>query len=306
MNGPTNGPINSPITETAGETAEINETNEADETGGTATTFSSPAALLRFFAAQHFLIWQFAKKDVLARYRGSVLGLLWSILNPLGMLAAYTLVFGFILKSRSGFGVTGDLDFALLLYAGLVVHGLASECITRAPMLVALQPNLVKKVMFPLELLPLSNLAANLFQAAINLAILLVFHALFAPEWSWHALLSPFVLLCLVPFLLGAAWLLAAFGVFVRDIAQVMALVSSLLLFLSPVFYPVTLVPEPWRAALYLNPLTPAIENLRRLLFAHEMPHWGELALLFAAGCVFAWIGLLLFRRMRPGFADVV
>ncbi|MCL2830590.1 MAG: ABC transporter permease [Betaproteobacteria bacterium] len=267
---------------------------------------ASPAPLLSFFLAHHFLIWQFAKKDVLARYRGSVLGLLWSILNPLGMLAAYTLVFGFILKSRSGFGASGNLDFALLLYAGLVAHGLVSDCITRSPMLIAAQPNLVKKVVFPLELLPVSSLAANLFQSAINLAILLVFHALLAPEWSWHALLSPVALLCLVPFLLGAVWMLSAFGVFVRDIAQVMALASSLLLFLSPVFYPVTLVPEPWRAALYLNPLTPAIENLRRMLFAHEMPHWGELALLFAAGCVFAWIGLVLFRRMRPGFADVV
>lgn len=255
---------------------------------------------------QRTLIWQFARRDVLARYRGSLLGLGWSFLTPLLMLAVYTFVFRVVFKARWADGAGGDFEFALQVYAGLIVFTLFAEVVNRAPRLVLEQPNLVKKVVFPLEILPWVAVLAGLFHVALNLVVLLAAAAIARGGLPLSTLALPLVLAPFVPLLLGLAWFLASFGVFVRDVGQIASLAVSLLMFLSPVFYPVSALPERWQPWLQANPLTPVIEQLRRVALDGLWPDWMQLALNLAIGCVFAWAGARWFAATRRGFADVI
>lgn len=252
------------------------------------------------------LIWQFARRDVLARYRGSLLGLGWAFLTPLLMLAVYTFVFRTVFKARWGDGTGGDFDFALQVYAGLIVFSLFAEIANRAPRLVLDQPNLVKKVVFPLEILPWVAVLAGLFHVALNLAVLLAAVAFARGGWPASALALPLVLASFVPLLLGVGWFLAALGVFIRDVGQITSLLVSLLMFLSPVFYPVSMLPPRWQPVLLANPLTPAIEQLRRVTLEGMWPDWSQLALQLAVGLAAAWLGARWFAATRKGFADVL
>jgi lipopolysaccharide transport system permease protein len=256
---------------------------------------------------QRALIWQFARRDVLARYRGSLLGLGWSFLTPLLMLAVYTFVFRVVFKARwaEGAGV-GDFEFALQMYAGLIVFSLFAEVVNRAPRLVLDQPNLVKKVVFPLEILPWIAVLAGLFHLALNLIVLLAATAIVRGGLPLSLLALPLVLAPFVPLLLGLGWFLAALGVFVRDVGQVTTLLVSLLMFLSPVFYPVSSLPERWQPWLRANPLTPVIEQLRRVALDGLWPDWPQLALHLAIASVVAWAGARWFAATRKGFADVI
>ena len=255
---------------------------------------------------QRALILQFARRDVLARYRGSLLGLGWSFLTPLLMLAVYTFVFLVVFKARWGTSNGDDFEFALQVYAGLLVFGLFAEVVTRAPRLVLDQPNLVKKVVFPLQILPWVAVLAGLFHLVLNLAVLLVAAAFARGGLPYTLVALPLVLLPIVPMLLGLGWFLAALGVFVRDVGQITSLVVSLLMFLSPVFYPVSSVPERWQPWLQANPLTPAIEQLRRVTLEGLWPDWTELALHAVVALAFAWLGARWFAATRNGFADVI
>lgn len=252
------------------------------------------------------LIWQFARRDVLARYRGSLLGLGWSFLTPLLMLAVYTFVFRVVFKARWGDGAAGDFEFALQVYAGLIVYSLFAEVASRAPRLVLDQPNLVKKVVFPLEILPWVAVLAGLFHLALNLAVLLVAAAVTRGGLSPGALSLPLLLASFVPLLLGLSWFLASLGVFIRDVGQITALLVSLLIFLSPVFYPVSILPEHWQPLLRANPLTPMIEQVRRVTLEGMWPDWTQLVLQFAVGIAVAWLGARWFSLTRKGFADVL
>jgi len=255
---------------------------------------------------QRTLVWQFVRRDVLARYRGSLLGLGWSFLTPLLMLAVYTFVFRVVFKARWAGEATSDFDFALQMYAGLIVFMLFAEVVNRAPRLVLDQPNLVKKVVFPLEILPWVAVLAALFHAALNLVALLAAAAIAYGNVPLSVLALPLVLAPFVPLLLGLAWFLAALGVFVRDVGQITTLAVSLLMFLSPVFYPVSSLPERWQPWLKANPLTPVMEQLRRVTLEGRWPDWSQLLLeLVIAGAV-AWAGARWFAATRKGFADVI
>ena len=251
------------------------------------------------------LLWELVKREFSGRYRGSFGGLAWSFAQPLFLLAVYTVAFGVILQARWGFP-GGTADYALMLFAGLIVFNAFSECFTRAPTLVTANPNFVKKVVFPLEILPwvlvLTALAHALIGVAAWIAGYVALHG--APHPA--AVLFPLVLLCFAPLLLGIGWLLAAFGVLVRDLAQVTALLAHALLFLTPVFYSIDAVPAGVRGILLANPLTFVVEQLRRVLFFGDAPAWGGLAFYFVAALAFAWACLAIFRRLRPGFADQV
>ena len=252
------------------------------------------------------LLQQFVQRQLLARYRGTLLGVAWSLLTPLLMMVVYTLVFRFVFHVRWPGGTDGGLDFALHLFAGMTVFGFFAEALVRMPALVAEQPNLVKKVRFPVEILPWVNLLSAFVFALPGILLLLLacVAAGVFPTLSWLAL--PLIWLPLLPLLLGLGWALSAVGVYVRDIGQILGLVVSLLQFLSPVFYPVSAVSPAVRPIMYLNPLTPVIEQSRAALFAGQWPDPLALVLQFAmAGCV-ALAGAWLFRRLRPGFADVL
>ncbi len=255
---------------------------------------------------QRALIWQFARRDVLARYRGSVLGLAWSFLTPLLMLAVYTFVFRVVFKARWGGDEAGEFEFALQVYSGLIVFSLFAEVVSRAPRLVMEQPNLVKKVVFPLEILPWVAVLAGLFHLALNLAVLLIAAAIARGGLPPSIVALPMVLLPFMPLLLGLGWFLAALGVFVRDVGQITSLAVSLLMFLSPVFYPISSLPERWQPWLRANPLTPVIEQVRLVALDGQWPDWPQLALHLAIASAVAWAGARWFAATRKGFADVI
>ena len=252
------------------------------------------------------LIWQFARREVLGRYRGSMLGVGWALLGPLAMLAVYTLVFRHIFKARWPGVDDSNIAFALNLFAGLIIFNWAAELINRAPRLITDQPNLVTKVVFPLHVLPWSALLASLFHALLATAVWLAVSLVAgkAPALAWLAL--PFIFVALAPFLLGLGWLLAALGVFFRDLAEMTGPVMGMMLFLTPVFFPASALPaflQPWVA---LNPLSVPIEALRAVVLLGQWPQWPALLGLGLGGLGLALLGGWVFSRTRGGFADVI
>jgi lipopolysaccharide transport system permease protein len=268
---------------------------------------ASPSMAIRSLVKHRSLIWQLTKREVLGRYRNSILGVVWSLAHPLMMLTVYTLVFRFVFKVRWGAEENqNSVDFALVLFTGLIAHSLLSECISRAPNLIVNNVNYVKKIVFPLEVLPLVSLATSLFHMGVNLIVLLLFYAVSHLSLNWTATMFPLLVIPLALVVLGASWFLASVGVFVRDVGHATGVASSLMLFLAPVFYPASALPEAYRPLLYLNPLTFIIEQARDVLIAGKLPSWYGLGIYFLCSVVVAWLGLVWFERTRKGFADVL
>lgn len=247
------------------------------------------------------------KREVIGRYRGSYLGLLWSFVNPVLMLAVYTFVFSVVFKARLGQDVSGNtIDFALLLFAGLIIFNLFSECISRAPSVILVNGNYVKKVIFPLEILPWVTLGSALFHAGLSMLVLLLFLIGMGHPISWTLLWLPMVILPLLLLIMGLSWLLASVGVFVRDIGQFIGMILTTLFFLSPILYPAAALPESLRSYLYLNPLTFIIEQTRAVILFGQLPDWHGLMIYYTIAALVAWAGLLWFEKTRKGFADVL
>jgi lipopolysaccharide transport system permease protein len=252
------------------------------------------------------LIRQMTHREVVGRYKGSVMGLLWSFLTPLFMLIIFTFVFSVVFAARWGTEEESKTQFALVLFAGLIVHALFAEVLTRAPGVVIGNANYVKKVVFPLEVLPAITLGSALFHTLVSLLILLAAFLFFNGFLHWTAILTPLVLLPLAVLSLGTGWILASLGVFVRDIGQVTGVLATALLFLSPVFFPVSALPDFMQPWMHLNPLTFIIEQVREVLIWGRLPNWtGLLKYLAGAGAV-AWFGFFWFQKTRKGFADVL
>lgn len=253
------------------------------------------------------LLWQLIVREIAGRYRGSLMGLLWSFLNPTLMLLVYTFVFGVVLRARwpQSDRLT-TVDFSVVIFAALIVHGLFSECITRAPGLIVGNSNFVKKVVFPLELLPWTTLAAALFHALVSVLVLLMALLLLNRYISWTAAFLPIVLVPLLLMTVGVSWFLAGLGVFVRDIGQVIGIVSTALLFMSPAFFPIEQVPKGLQLLVRLNPLTLPINQARQVLIWGTIPDWSALGLWFAISFLICWLGFWWFQRARVGFADVL
>jgi lipopolysaccharide transport system permease protein len=235
------------------------------------------------------------------------MGLVWPFLNPALMLAMYTVVFGVVVRARwpQGDRLT-TVDFSLILFAALIVHGLFSDCVTRAPGLIVSQPNFVKKVVFPLEVLPWTTLAAALFQAMVSILILLLAMLLLNRYIGWTIALLPIVLVPLLLLTVGLSWFLAGLGVFIRDIGHVMGIVSTALLFMSPAFFPIEQIPQSLRLLVHLNPLTLPINQVRQVLIWGTMPDWSAFSVWLLVSLAIAWLGFWWFQRTRPGFADVL
>ncbi len=254
------------------------------------------------------LVVQMIKREVVGRYKGSVMGLAWSFFNPVFMLAVYTFVFSVVVKSRWA-GSDGDdsqTQFAVVLFVGMIVHGLFAEVLNRAPTLILSNVNYVKKVVFPLEILPVIALGTALFHSLVSIAVLLGVFFLFNGWLQWSVVLLPFVLLPLVILTLGLAWLLASLGVFLRDVGQTIGIVTSIMMFLSPVFFPISALPEQYRPLLMANPLTFIIEQARAVLIWGHLPDWTGLGIYILAATAVAWLGYAWFQKTRKGFADVL
>lgn len=270
---------------------------------------TNPAALIRGLLNHRQIIVQITWREVLGRYRGSAIGLAWSFFQPLFMLTVYTFVFSEVFKARwGGAGAVqqSKTQFAVLLFAGLIVLNLFSEVINRAPTLVIANVNFVKKVVFPIEVLPVTALGSALFHSCVSVAVLLCALLAFNGSLMWTVVFIPLVLLPLIVVTLGIAWILASLGVFLRDVGQTVSLLTTVLMFLSPVFYPVSAVPSRFRPFIMANPLTFIIEQARDVLIWGHMPDWRGLSIYMVCACSVAWAGYAWFQKTRKGFADVL
>ncbi len=266
-----------------------------------------PAALVRGLWRRRDLLRQFTRREIRGRYRGARLGMLWVFVQPLVMLLIYTFVFGLVFRARWPGAQTESLaEFSVTLFAGLVVFQLFSECLGRAPFLVTGVPNYVKKVVFPLEILPVCSLGASLFHAAVNVLILLGAQVLVLGRVPLTALAAPLAVLPLLALSLGLGWYLASLGVFFRDLQQAVGLLITMLFFVTPIFYPLSAVPEPLRPLLRLNPLAFAVEAFRETLLWGRWPAWQEWTAWAAAGLAVLLTGYAFFMRTRRAFADVL
>jgi lipopolysaccharide transport system permease protein len=226
------------------------------------------------------------------------------------MLAIYTFVFGVVFKVRLDSQSTELYDdkfaFALLLFTGLILFNLFSECLSRSPGLVLANVNYVKKVIFPLEILPLVSLGSALFHAGISFLVLFTFMLVIDHSIHWTLIFLPIILLPLLLLILGLSWMLASIGVYVRDIGQFIGLILTMLLFMSPIFYPASALPESVRDYLFLNPLTFVIEQARAVTLYGQLPDWIGLVVYYMLASIVAWAGLMWFMKTRKGFADVL
>lgn len=253
------------------------------------------------------LILQLTRRDVIGRYRGSLMGVAWSFLNPLLMLTVYTIFFTVAYSPRIGANETGNHgDFVIVLFVGLIIHSFFGDCINRAPSIMVSNANYVKKVVFPLEILPVVTAIAALFHVCVSLLMLLLVQLLLQHTLSWTIIFFPLVMAPFVLMVLGGAWFLSALGVYVRDIGHLTGLLTTVLLFLSPVFFAVDTLPvkiQPW---IMINPLTFIIEQSRAVLLHGQIPNLRGLGIYTVVSVLAAWFGLWSFQKLRKGFADVL
>ncbi|AKC87216.1 sugar ABC transporter permease [Pseudoxanthomonas suwonensis] len=264
------------------------------------------AHLYRVLAGNLDLAIVLTKREVVGRYRGSFMGLLWSFLYPLLMLAVYTFVFSVVFQARWPSGQGTRIEFALVLFTGLMVFSVFSECVNRSPGLVLNNVNYVKKVVFPLEILPVVSMLSALFHLAVTMLVWFGFHLVYFGLPPVTAVLFPLVVLPLVLFTLGISWLLASLGVYLRDVGQVVGVGTTVLLFMSPIFYSIESLPEAYRPLLRANPLTIVIEQARDVLIWGRWIDFGEWSVMLALSAAFAYLGYAWFQATRKGFADVL
>lgn len=268
---------------------------------------TSLAALARSLWQHRDLIMQMTRREVVGRYRGSIMGLAWSFFNPILMLAVYTFVFSVVFKAKWGMDAEeSQYSFAIALFVGMIVHGMFAEVLNRAPGLILSNANYVKKVIFPLEIFPVIGMGAALFHTLVSLGVLLAAILLVHGGLAWTAIFFPLVILPLLIATLGVAWFFASLGVFVRDVGQTVGIFTTVMMFISPVFYPISALPKEFQIWLMLNPLTFVIEQSRAVIIFGKLPDWTGLGMYAAASLVMAWAGFWWFQKTRKGFADVI
>jgi lipopolysaccharide transport system permease protein len=252
------------------------------------------------------LLWQFTLRNVEVRHKGSHLGLIWSFLNPLLMLGLYVLVFGYIFGGR--FGIRPNetrMDYALGIFLGLTFFHFIAEVLGVSPSIIVGNPNFVKKVVFPLEILPAANVGGAVFHLLISFALVFLCMGLSGTSLSLGIFWLPVIIIPLVLLGLGLAWVISALGVFFRDIGQVMQFLTTALMWASAVFFTAQKYPAAW-PWLRFNPLLLAIDLTRDAVLWARPLNYHHLAYLYLTGFAACHLGHLAFRRMKPAFADVL
>lgn len=245
-------------------------------------------------------------REIVSRYRGSALGIVWSFFIPVLMLAIYTFVFSYVFKARWRVGTDSKTEFALVLFAGLMLFNMFADCVNRAPLQIISNANLVKKVVFPLEILSIVAVAASMFQMLVSLVVWLLFYFLVFGVPPVTALLLPLVVLPLVLFTLGVTWFLAALGVYLRDVAQITGVLTTTLMFLTPIFFPASAVPQQFQVLFLINPLASIVELARDVLIWGHTPDPAIYGYLLAMSLAVVWLGYAWFQKTRGGFSDVL
>ena len=254
-----------------------------------------------------YLFLQMLKRDIQQRYRGSQLGFIWAFIYPIMMLLVYTFVFGMVMRVKWGVEGQDNIDFGMILFAGLLCHGFLAEVFIGAVGLISGNHQYVKKVVFPLEILSLVSIANALFHMLLGLLMLVVIFLLTGGTLHWTIIFVPIVIAPLVVFLLGASWFISVLGVYLRDLSQFMGVLVTILLFLGPIVYPFTAVPETLQAyVLWLNPLTIIVEQLRAVLLFGQLPDWSLLGIYSVLSLLSLLLGAWFFVKTRDGFADVI
>lgn len=266
----------------------------------------SPLVLLNTLKTNWSLIYNLIKREVIGRYRGSIMGLLWSFFNPVLMLTVYTFVFSVVFKARWVGGTESKTEFALVLFAGLMLFNLFAECLNRAPNLILGNVNYVKKVVFPLEILPFVAMGSAAFHLLISLFVWLAFYLIFFGVPQATIVLLPVLLIPFFLMTLGLSWFLASLGVYLRDVSQIIGVMMTALMFLSPIFYPIAALPEEYHLFMQISPLTFTVEQARDVMIWGKGLDWGAWAMYMLLAAIIAWFGFAWFQKTRKGFADVL
>lgn len=268
---------------------------------------STPWAMMKTIWLHRALIRQMTVREVVGRYRGSFMGLAWSFFNPLLMLLVYTFVFTTVFHSRwAGTAATGKTSFAIVLFIGMIVYAIFADNINRAPTLITTNTSYVKRVVFPLEILPVIGMGASVFHALVSLLVWLLAYIFLVGAPHLTALLLPLVIMPFILGILGACWILASIGVFMRDVNQTVGILTTALMFLAPVFYSMDNLPAKFKPVVLANPATFIIEQARMVLVWGRMPDWAGLGIYSLVSLLFAWVGFWWFQKTRKGFADVL
>jgi lipopolysaccharide transport system permease protein len=265
-----------------------------------------PYALLGSLIQHRELLWDLVKRDFIGRYKGSMLGIFWSLFNPLFMLSIYTIVFSVAFKARWGTGEESKVAFAIVLFSGIIIHSFFAECLNRAPSLITSNPNYVKKVVFPLEILPWMALFSALLHFLVSFGVLLIFCLIAGVVVHIGVFLTPIILIPLVLMIMGFSWIFASLGVYLRDFSQVMGMVTTVTLFLSPIFYPIESLPEAYRVLLMWNPITLPVIQLRDIMLWGKPLQWDKWLISLSIGILVFLIGYWCFQKSRRGFSDVL
>lgn len=252
------------------------------------------------------LIWQLTKREISEKYKGSYMGVLWFVVQPILLLIVYTFVFSSVFKARWGDVDTSQVEYALILFAGITTYNILSDIVTRSPYLILSHSNYVKKVVFPLEILPIVLTLSSLFFNGISYLILIIGVSIIKAQFIWSTVLLPVVILPMVIIALGLSWFISSLGVYFRDVNQIVTVAFTALMFLSPVFYPITSVPEDMLFLYDMNPLSYVIENVRNVLIWGETPEYSSFMIELFVSVVVAFLGFLFMKKTKGGFADVL
>lgn len=268
---------------------------------------TSPISILQSIYRHRFLIFNMTRREIKKKYQGTFLGLIWSFLSPLLMLAVYTFVFGVVFKAR--WGISNEerhLDFAINIFAGLIVFSIFSDMINQSPSLIVGNSNYVKRVIFPLEILSIVSAGSVVFNSITSVLILLLVQFLLKGFLPLTFVFFPIVALPVILIGLGASWFFSALSVYIRDIPQFLGLLTSILFFTSAIFFPVSALPENYQFLIRLNPLVSIVEQSRNVLVYGTFPDWNVTFILLGLSMIIAWLGFWWFQKTRKGFADVL
>ena len=269
-------------------------------------TVLGPLGFIKSGWSNRKLVIRLARREIESRYRGSFLGIIWSVLVPVIMLFVYAFVFTVVFQAKWEIPAGGKGHFVLLLFTGLIVFNIFSECLNRAPGLLIAHVSYIKKVVFPLEILPWVTLLVALFNAVISYLVLAVAYLFLLGLPPVTAFYLPLIILPILFFSLGLTLFFSSVGIFIRDLQQLMGLITMVIMFLSPLFYPLSALPESFRNYIRFVPLALAIEESRKVLFLGQAPNMIVWAAYLACSWIVAWLGFVWFMKTKKGFADVV